>query len=1023
MLALRRRGHGQAGAGGGEPPVIPANAVVSWGSVQYGKNGEGWIGGEVFPFPRAWVNLTGVVQIATASSVALALDYEGRAYVAGNGETGVGGVGYNTSPGYKVKAGVFSLPSGEVVDPTLIPGGLPLFNAEVLKTGKPKKLWAQPQGPNGPVLYTRKQVEEEGAPYYATAVGVGASHGGLLTSNGQAMTWGSPVFGDLGNGLENIAATASMAAWGQIERGDDYGTGVFTAGSTTVTKATGAENGSIWKVGERISIYPSAKGVNELTAGTVITAVSGAKGNQTLTLDKPAPAGISGTYEVFSEGGRGWPQFAPFWVLTGPGPATALNPSGAQSAYPDFSNCLKNIRAMDLCERVSYYLLNDGNVAYCGQPAGNSKREPGGLQVYAGVDPLWAEYLDPANKPIALKATKQAYLLLLEDGTSRFVGNNKEFAAGNGDWKSAKTNMREVLTPGTSAGVPARKITAIGKGEYGIKVLKDNGVAYAAGSNVDYNTGRNAPTNVPNKYLTAIPALNAGGRKVIALAEYGETGHGYMDTEEGGELPGRPEGANNGDMAVFLLDDKTIRTLGPNWNFNPGKPWVPRGTLGTGNLEHPGTPDASGYPVQPLGLLNDPHLTNVTSIEAGNVMCMALVEPAVPATPTLSAVSNAVGEITVSWHVPLAPTGPSGYAMVRAPSDFNVQLKGESLNPLSPTNYVSSSAIYKPGSGASGSHTFTGLVSGATYLASVSELPSNPEAKPAITGGATKRATNRQLHIDFAAPPVGQEEPGFIYEFQRLETYTPGTEYPLTELAPITATIYEAEWPEENPKPKSVVVTSPLGVKTTLTKKATKSEMVAGSWCYIAHEEEPGQILVWLPGGAEPEGWTITVGGSGSITPITEKPTHVQPEGKGTDRSFDLTLTALNHYPDTVLGPWTKTSGSKYSTAWPAGAAWPPESLQVNGVWLTKKSNEAEMVAGTWWAGEVAGVKTVVVWLAPEAEAGIWGAGIWGLLHWSSPTSPTGKTITANRGEEVLINVEGGWRGWWKHRSRKVVCK
>lgn len=411
-----------------------------------------------------------------------------------------------------------------------------------------------------------------------------------------------------------------------------------------------------------------------------------------------------------------WPQWAPDWVRTaGPAlvPVGALRPGGGTYTLAEadaikasaYTHILAGIRAIAGAEKCCYYLLENGEVFYTGQVAGDNTEHR-----YAEVDPIWAARPGGTPKAVAIAGTRYGYLLLLADGTVRYVGVNIEGTFGNGS-KVEKSSVREIANPGLS------KVTAVAKGEYFCMVLKDNGRLSVWGSNSEGQLGQLGRALAEAAY-SPIELTLAG---VIAV-----TGGGIK----------RGNGANNGDVALVLLSDGTVRTWGNNFSVGTGAgvKYLPWGVLGDGTSEN------RSSPVKPA-------VSGVTGIAANSTHMMVLCS-STPPTPTLRA-TVAGKAITLSWE-PVAGT-PGTLPVWRAPEGWQAKLAG----PEPAHSAVLPSAVT--------AWTSPALASG-EYSARVVESFVTEAA--ALVGGASQTIHSGKLAISWAA--LSRPEPSLIVEIQRV---------------------------------------------------------------------------------------------------------------------------------------------------------------------------------------------------------------------------------------------------------------
>lgn len=425
-----------------------------------------------------------------------------------------------------------------------------------------------------------------------------------------------------------------------------------------------------------------------------------------------------------------WPQFAPDWVRTGgptlvatgspkPGGGTYSKAESEAIQASAYTHILTGIRAIAGAEKSCYYLLESGEVYYSGQVAGDNTEHR-----FAEIDAVWAARPGGTPKAVAIAGTRFGYVLLLADGTVRYVGVNVEGTFGNGS-KVEKSSVREISNPGLS------KVTAVAKGEYFCMALKDNGKVSVWGSNAEGQLGQAGRLLTEAAYtpieltLSGITAIAAGGVK-------------------------RGNGANNGDCALVLLNDATVRTWGNNFSVGTGAgvKYLPWGVLGDGTSEN------RSAPVKPA-------VSGVTGIAASSTHMIVLGSSALPV-PSLSA--TVVGKaITLTWEtVP----GTAGVLPVwRAPEGWQAKLAGpESAH----------SAVLPPGVTAWTS----GALAAGEYQARVVESFITEEV--ALTKGTATVSGGKLSPVTWAKP--SKPEPSYIMEIQRpgedwvrLQPEIPGT--------------------------------------------------------------------------------------------------------------------------------------------------------------------------------------------------------------------------------------------------------
>lgn len=432
----------------------------------------------------------------------------------------------------------------------------------------------------------------------------------------------------------------------------------------------------------------------------------------------------------FEKAGQ-WPQWAPDWVRTGgptlvatgspkPGGGTYTKAESEAIQASAYTHILTGIRAIAGAEKSCYYLLESGEVYYSGQVAGDNTEHR-----FAEIDAVWAARPGGTPKAVAIAGTRFGYVLLLADGTVRYVGVNVEGTFGNGSHVE-KSSVREMSNPGLS------KVVAVAKGEYFCIALKDNGKISVWGSNAEGQLGQagrllTEPAYTPIELtLTGVTAIAAGGVK-------------------------RGNGANNGDVALVLLSDATVRTWGNNYSVGTGAgvKYLPWGALGDGTSEN------RSSPVKPA-------VSGVTGIAANSTHMMVLCSSALP-TPSLG-VSVSGKAVTLSWE-PVAGT-PGTRPVWRAPEGWQAKLAGPE---------AAHSAVLPPGLT---SWTSPAMASG-EYSARVVE--SFVTEQLTLTKGPTATVSGGKLSpLTWSAP--SKPEPSYIVEIQRpgedwvrLQPEIPGT--------------------------------------------------------------------------------------------------------------------------------------------------------------------------------------------------------------------------------------------------------
>jgi len=499
-----------------------------------------------------------------------------------------------------------------------------------------------------------------------------------------------------------------------------------------------------------------------LTGARRVVAIAGANGNTMFALlaSGEVVGWGSGTEGVLGNGNPNnqaaapvlyepegiWPQFAPWFVQTG-GPAlvpvisaevataneiAAISEATANAIKAEAeAKRITGIKALALGEKCGFLLGNDGEVYRTGQVAGDNTE-----YLYATRDDAWFKAKPGAGKKaVAIVASRYGYLVLLEDKTVRYVGVNHSGTWGNGSTVEI-SNVREVTDPGLS------KVLAIAKGEYFCMVLKDDGNVWVWGGNEEGQLGMGlskAEVFYAPKQVTTLTQAALGGKYVIAISA-------------GGVKQG--SGANNGDTAIALISDGTVRTWGSSWGFGDeaAEKYVPWGAVGDGTTETVGRADNTHKaPVQPL-MPNGTPVVNVVGIHATCTHMLVIQEPATPGLPTLSA--TLAGKVaTIRW-IPIAGT----LSTMLAPEGWKVVLKG----PTKPTSGLLSAATT--------SWTSPELSSG-EYEGQVEEK--SKTEKLTVKGGTPHwKATAGKLTISWDAAVVAQP-PGFaqIIEVQRTATY------------------------------------------------------------------------------------------------------------------------------------------------------------------------------------------------------------------------------------------------------------
>jgi hypothetical protein len=744
------------------------NGLLSYGNndaVNGAKLGGGYKTAAFFDYPQGVINLTKIVQVAVGSGTPLALDDEGRVYSFANGEVGNGGIG---------DAGV------EMFDPTQVTGGVPLYPEAELSTKK--EAWTQMRGPVGPKLPTKREYEREEATWYVVAVDSSASHSLVLTNDGRSLGWGSNNSGALANGWSTGAAGDSKRASNE-KLATTLSSELSTASAiTSLPVALLKEKDTFYGTGQPVFLTSGEHKQTFFTSEAVELGGTGITAIPVVSL-KPNfkyPIGTTAALPIY-------PQMAPFWALKeGPpqsetgknarGVALVSGTEGTPGAVWSYdspwgegtgANILTGIDAIAAGEHTSFFLKGD-EVWYSGQPGGAGADE----RLYAAKDEKW-EPTNPAHLPAgyhvtAIAATKGGYLLLLSNGTTaqnltRYVGYIREYCAGDGKKQSAKTTVREVATPSTSAGVPLKGVIAIAKGEYSCKFLRLDGFVWTCGSNAMLAQGLGKNAWEPCEYATEIPGIEA-----IAISSTGEGVLGPPVVPPA--VPGYiGAGVNGGDMTALLLKGRTVVQFG--FGFLPstgaGAHWEGIGSLG------PGDSDNHSTPIVPL------NLTKVIQACAGCVQSMVIQEPGEPGKPTLSATCPAPGSVLVKWAPPPGAVGE--LPNWRAAEGYEVKLTRPTFTSLSFTAAASTRE-----------HIFTGVAAG-TWTVVVNEKQTAVE--PAFNAGLTLTAgkwigtgSGGKLAVGWVNPT--KNEPRWILEWHHSGTYVDGK-----------GNIKEEDWTRCSPDP------------------------------------------------------------------------------------------------------------------------------------------------------------------------------------------------------------------------------
>lgn len=430
-----------------------------------------------------------------------------------------------------------------------------------------------------------------------------------------------------------------------------------------------------------------------LANGRVLAWGSGSEGQLGNGYDaRPSP--------VYFEQAGAWPQYAPWWVQKH-GPALLPVRSGTEGNGSAVSEAeaariqeeaaaaaLTGVVAMAAGEKCAYFLDEEGDVWYVGQPAALTQAN------YATLEPLWASRAPGTPKAIAICGTRYRYTLLLADGTVRDIGvpmKNVE--------EGKSTAVRALENPGLSG------VTAIAQGEYSKIALKSNGSAFVWGSNVQGGLGRGRPHNEP----AWAPIELLFNKLLIAVAGNG--------VKEG-------NGANNGDAFAVIAADKTLYTWGNNYSVGSGAgtKYLPWGVLGDFTSENRSAPVKVA-------------ISGVTYVCVNSTHMVALQEGAEPAAPSITTTVNGDGSVTVSW-VPVAGT-PGTLPVWRAPEGWSVKLVGPSATYRSPALAPGTTSWTSPPALAAGE-----------YQVRVVETATTET--PAVTGTVT--LVENAATINWAAP-------------------------------------------------------------------------------------------------------------------------------------------------------------------------------------------------------------------------------------------------------------------------------
>lgn len=458
------------------------------------------------------------------------------------------------------------------------------------------------------------------------------------------------------------------------------------------------------------------------------------------------------------EGGKWKPQYAPYWVLTGPGPVEgpASNERGQQNEAPGGSNVLSGVRAIAGAKGVGLFLMESGSVYLTGGMAKFTEQTD-----YATLDGLW-ESARAGAKPIAICGNTENYGLLMPDGTVHVVGEGQGlwqdmFGDGtNSSSRGVHTVKREV-SPGIYATLD--KIIALVCCQYSYFALDSQGVVWTWGGNQDGQLGLGLQfTDHPGgsyakvKYATPITALNEGGRSVLAISA-------------GGKDEQLATGSVGGQSVIALLDNKTIRSWGFQYLLRHGRTLHGDIIASCGD----GTTMTRNAPVNPSAIF--PSLTNIIGIAGGMNSQVVIKSPAEPGQPSLSVTNPSSGVVRVEWR-----EMPEGLLTAqRREEGWRVSLKAGGGLAYNSGNLPQNYNEVKPGTNSpeAGSrvhaYTFTG-VTPANYTASMKGVSLVEQELP-IVGGNKQNASGGKLAIEWGDPPL-LPVPGFYILWHR----APGAE-------------------------------------------------------------------------------------------------------------------------------------------------------------------------------------------------------------------------------------------------------
>lgn len=697
MVGLSARRRGWRGKDFVPPPVSEGTTGLvpfSWGDENVGKRGGGYYNFQCAVFPQSVVSVENIVQVGMSASNTGFVDNLGRLYVVGN-NTGIGSAGLGT------------LSSSDILDPTLIVGGVPLYPAEDLPYSKEGGgVWHQPQGPMAPIL-----------PPIAEYVGGPGVANWARTRAGYVLFCGDGAEGQGGNGANTLAdaITFEKGPWAYKTTA-----GLSTVGNTASLPIPELKKGETIPIGTQIITQSGGHGQVWVSNKVAFGATASKKGDESISVE-PQKANYAYPSGSTIKALGYWPQYAFDYVRTGGPlmvPVGGERPDGGTYTTAEVAairaeaeeHRLANIAQISAGEKCCYYLDETGHIWTTGQVAGDSTEHR-----FATLDPVWEAYLtaNPGlSKAIQIDGTRYGALIRLEDGTVRHLGENVEGTAGSGSTEEKGT--RAVTNPGLA------KVIDIAKAERCWAALKDNGKISVCGSNEDGCLG------IAGRHLSE-PAYSP-----IVLAALSSV----VEITAGGVKPG--SGANNGDVMAARLSDETVRTWGSNWSYGDAasKNPVLWGVLGDGTTE-----DRS-VPVQPA-------ITGVKKIYANPTRMMALVEGS-PPTPSMSVTILPNKAVKVDW-VPIAGS-PPGSRVGWAPEGWNVNLIGVSgynSGPL-PANQHSWTSAPLPSGSAIQVRVIEGFISQTATL----------------SGGPTYTASGGKVSLSWTLP--AKAEPGQIVELLRV---------------------------------------------------------------------------------------------------------------------------------------------------------------------------------------------------------------------------------------------------------------